>query len=268
MRQASLDTEGASLVEMPLAHFMGLAPPTSDDLFNIRGVVKNAIVVHYNKPTADQEKTSIKSVKGDGQYAEFKETTKANWLEKATQDFSDWLRSLFHFDPPPINAPAQAGGVAVLLQLIKWLLILGVGALVIWVLVWLGRNAGRVKIRKRRGRLLVEDDELDIPVDEWIVKADDLIAKGEFREACRCLYVAILLRIDEYDVTNFVRTDTNWEHQNRYDQSPRRPELDLRPVTQTFDRIWYGFDVHGIADPQFFRQNYESLVHLLRRRAS
>lgn len=114
---------------------------------------------------------------------------------------------------------------------------------------------------ERRAKALLDDDEPERTVDEWLKLADDLERQGKYREAVRCLYLACLLRIDEARIARFDRGQTNWEHLYRIERSPKRPPgLDFRPATKAFDLIWYGMREAKTEDIASFRGWYNDVL--------
>ena len=112
---------------------------------------------------------------------------------------------------------------------------------------------------------MLEDDEPERSLDEWLAEADTLQAQGRYREAVRALYLASLLRFDEARVARFQRGQTNWEHLTRIEASPTMPkDLDFRATTRLFDRIWYGRIVRGKEDVDQFRAWYLNITNTLR----
>jgi hypothetical protein len=124
----------------------------------------------------------------------------------------------------------------------------------------------------RRHRVLA-DDLLDgdegLSADAWLDKADLLESGGHHREAFRCIYVALLVRLAEHGVAPFRRYETNWEHVRRAEASPERVRgLDLRAPTRLFDSIWYGHKPVGAPEVAELRNLYLRAVQKLRGRAS
>jgi hypothetical protein len=151
---------------------------------------------------------------------------------------------------------------------LSWLRYLMLGIIIVCaaILLFLGLRAiSFQRSQRRRVQALMEDDEPEASVDEWLARADELAREGKHREAVRCLYFACLLRIDEAGIARFIRSQTNWEHLRRIQASPRRPAgLEFLPPTQAFDRVWYGFRVHGMTDVDYFRGVYQDLLDQVR----
>jgi hypothetical protein len=117
----------------------------------------------------------------------------------------------------------------------------------------------------RKAKAMLEEDEPERTLDEWLEMADRLTAEGKYREAVRAMYLSCLLKFDEAGIARFVRGETNWEHLARISSSVKKPSgLDFRPPTQTFDRIWYGHHVRGREDVDQFRAWYQQIVEALR----
>jgi hypothetical protein len=180
-----------------------------------------------------------------------------NWLGKALER----LRNLtLNLKQPNVDMPKFTIGPWIIKLL--WTL-LAIGLL---VLVYLGvRQLDWKRRTSRRTKAVLEEDEPEQSVDEWLATADRLTAEGRYREAVRALYLACLLRFDEYRIARFDRHETNWEHLNRIHRSPKRPsELDFTTATKAFDRIWYGKDTEGLPDVERFRGWYAEYLGILR----
>ena len=66
----------------------------------------------------------------------------------------------------------------------------------------------------------------------------------------RYLYLAALLRLDERGLLRYDRALTNREYLERVRENPALRER-LRPIVDTFDRVWYGhaqLDAEGFAE--------------------
>ena len=141
-------------------------------------------------------------------------------------------------------------------------------ALIAFIIYALNKFSWSKKL-ERRAKALLDDDEPERSLDEWLEMADKLEREGKYREAVRCLYLACLLKIDEARIARFERSQTNWEHLARIEASPRRPEdFHFREPTKAFDEIWYGMRVKGSEDVMRFRAWYREVTDLMRPKAA
>lgn len=214
----------------------GMAAPGNVDVSKLQKLKKSPL---YNDPGAQSE---------------------SNWLQKAFSSLGEWLKHLFD---RPERPQSSSSGPTILPEFITTLVWIVIGLVAAGCLYLVGamvvNNAKRVKSSKS----LMSDEEAAMTVDEWLAKAEALIAQGEFREAVRCLYVACLLRLDQCGALEFRRFETNWEHYNRFRNRKSSVDFNLLTPTKEFDVIWYGNRTQGREDAERFRGYYESLMRLL-----
>lgn len=171
----------------------------------------------YRDPGAVEPRELLKSTRGGAQ----------GFFERLGNAIGRLIGSLFTTSGP--------GGV---LPVPPWAWI-GIVVLVVagFVIAWLLDRKGKARLAAD----LIESGEEGLTADEWLERADILEGQGLHRDAFRCLYVALLVRLSEFNIAPFRRYETNWEHVRRAEQSPRFPEmLDLRGTTRHFDEYWYG----------------------------
>jgi hypothetical protein len=149
------------------------------------------------------------------------------------------------------NLPAIPAELSQLL-----LVVVGIGA-VIAIVVYFARG-----LQMQRAAL-----EMPSPDDDPTTsnEAHDRAAEAEcardYRSAVRYLYLACLLLLDERGLLRYDPALTNREHLLRAASQPQLADL-LRPVVNTFDRVWYGFAPVDDALYQEFRQRVERLGQL------
>jgi hypothetical protein len=211
-------------------------------------------------------KTQAAQIKSSFLYRD-EATEEVNWFQKAIDGFANWISSLFdHRSDQPTRqteAPSILG---------PWVIVFMWGLLAIVATTFLVIAARMFRWRislKRKARTLLEEDEPERTLDEWLERADLLESQGHYREAVRCLYLACLLKFDEAGVARFDRGQTNWEHLYRIESSPLRPAgLDFREPTRAFDSIWYGMRVNGEIDVARFRNWYLEVSSGVMRKAA
>jgi hypothetical protein len=128
---------------------------------------------------------------------------------------------------------------------------------VIAVLLYIGRT-----LQVQRAAIVPIETDGDPTTSE---AADTLAAQSEaaqdYRQAIRYLYLSSLLMLDERGLIHYDRTLTNREHLRLIVDNPVLLEA-LRPVVNTFDRVWYGFAPVDAQLYQDFSQNVERLRQL------
>jgi hypothetical protein len=192
------------------------------------------------------------------------------YRDQGVKQQSNWLASAFerlqNFRPMSCKAPESDLNPPNMsfawITYVMWgLLAVVVGLFLFFTL----RHFQWLNSLERRAKALLDDDEPERTVDEWLALADELEMQGKNREAVRCLYLACLLRIDEARIARFDRGQTNWEHLHRIENSPRKPAgLEFRPATKAFDLIWYGMRPAGTEDVARFRQWYGDVLASVR----
>nr|WP_255603998.1 DUF4129 domain-containing protein [Oscillochloris sp. ZM17-4] len=88
-------------------------------------------------------------------------------------------------------------------------------------------------------RLRDDDPEAGLSAGDAALNASALARSGDYRRAARLLYLSSLLWLDERGRLRYDRALTNREHLDRLGDDPALRER-LRPVVETFDRVWYG----------------------------
>ncbi|MCC7101830.1 MAG: hypothetical protein IT206_01985 [Fimbriimonadaceae bacterium] len=242
-----------------------IAVPVPDEaLINqIKAAVRiRAIASGSRAPKAKVDIDALRKAKRSPLYNDPGAREQSNWLQKSLESFGDWLRRLFQ-RPNRESATPRLPGVSIVptfLTTVVWVVIGAVALAALAVAVKLIAQ-GRKKVDRSRG--LVADEELKLSLDEWLERADALIAQGHYREAVRCLYIACLLRLDQASVIEFRRHETNWEHYHRFCESDARPDFNFLVPTREFDSIWYGHRCKGEEDAVRFKSYYQNLLDIL-----
>lgn len=160
------------------------------------------------------------------------------WVWKKIVAFIDWLIDLL-----PRSERGQPGGDPAL----RWIVFAVVAAIVLLVTIL----AVRVLLRSRAAEPAVEtsaplgstrdEDPLSRGASEWERYAGELAAAGQFREAIRAWYHAVLVTCYAAGILHFRKGRTNWEY-----VASLAPLLTWRPdlieLTRRFEREWYGAD--------------------------
>jgi len=175
------------------------------------------------------------------------EDAQPGWLRA----FLGWLGRVLEQILRPIGRVTAATG-----NTIAWVIgIIGL-ALLLAIIAYLLRGLRRGMIADAR----IEDDpEANLTAKSALDQAGGLARGGDYRTAVRYLYLSALLWLDERDLLRYDRALTNREYLERLRDNAALRER-LRPVVETFDRVWYG---HAALDAEGFAA-YRAQVEALR----
>jgi len=218
-------------------------------------------------PPAGDASEKARRILSEPHFRRIGEEKSGNWLRRAFES----IQSAPLPDREPARIETQTAGPVRLDGFFYFVIaVLGIGAAVALahlILHWRWKRSRKAATRKPRGGLLEEGEEL-LSTDEWLDRARALEAKGEYREAVRCLYLAMLMRLDEAGLVQFDRYETNWEHLRRIERASVPEGVPYRWLTQQFDFVWYG---EREATPELcarFRQEYEKMMSGLKEGAT
>lgn len=187
------------------------------------------------------------------------------WLAKLIRDFFEWLfkRETKPTKTPELDLPSGSMGAANAVI---------VGAVVLVVVALLFILIRSVKLKDKASA--VEDEHngltqqplahdamsaLSKPSETWAGLADELAARGEYREAIRHLYLALLSRLHRDGVIDYDPTFSNWEYLFAFKGSSAAKTA-FKELTRRFDFAWYGkLGVDALAW-SMFRQITEPLL--------
>lgn len=218
--------------------------------------------------SASQSKTDdvalARQIKSSPLYRDPGLREQTNWLSGAAARLNNLHPDLSCKEPDvkPVNGPELGAWLIYVMWTVLALAVTG-------FLVFAYKRFSWSKGLERKAKALLDEDEPERTLDEWLDLANRLEREGRHREAVRCLYLACLLKLDEARVARFERSETNWEHLARIEASPKKPaDLDFRSPTKAFDEIWYGMRVNGAEDVARFRTWYTQVTEAVRARAA
>jgi hypothetical protein len=182
-----------------------------------------------------------------------------NALTRLIQDFIRWLSQ---FLPGPVKmSPGRSNWMTVVAQV---LVLIVVVAVVLYVIRILFRRFGgkrRKRAPKKRKARIVLGEQLK-PEDtstDLLSEAEALARKGELRAAIRKAYIALLVELGDRKVIILAQHKTNRDYLN----SVRNNSVlhsNMRGLTDSFERHWYGFDEATDNDWQNFRLRYTAAL--------
>ncbi|HYI01425.1 DUF4129 domain-containing protein [Hyalangium sp.] len=172
----------------------------------------------------------------------------SGWWKDFKEWLKNWLKKLFERDREPSRSPvtftgASGAGAANILVVIVIGVVLVV--LVTVLLRALGRRqkeeSAQLEVSTLDSTALAQDpmSALSRPPESWAHLADELAARGEYREAVRSLYLALLSRLHREGAILYDSTLSNWDYLRQF--KGRREWLPpFRELTRRFDFAWYG----------------------------
>ncbi len=172
------------------------------------------------------------------------------WVEKQLKAFFDWLNS--RDTPAPVRTPTFGGEMAGA-NVVMGLIIVAVLGLLIFLLMQFRRRPEALDVQGEEQGLaetkLSSDpmSALSKRPETWAGLADELAERGEFREAIRHLYLALLSHLHRGGVIDYDPTRSNWDYLFAF-KGPQGAKASFRELTRRFDFAWYGnVDVSNIA---------------------
>ncbi|GMU08316.1 DUF4129 domain-containing protein [Corallococcus caeni] len=170
------------------------------------------------------------------------------WWRRFIDKLGEWLKEFFkRHDPQPKSRetalPLSGGAAADILVVILVALTLAVLGVVLVSVLRRKRAAPgpALDVRTVDAAALADnpDHALSRPPEGWAHLADALAAKGEYREAVRNLYLALLSRLHRDGAIHYDETLSNWDYLRAF---RGRPEVKapFRELTRRFDFAWYG----------------------------
>jgi hypothetical protein len=168
------------------------------------------------------------------------------------RDFWDWVGRVLEALLRPVGTATRPAGEA-----LGWVILAIGGLLLAGVIGYL--LLGLRRSMAAEARAADEDPEAGLTARIALDQASEIARGGDYRAAMRYLYLSALLWLDERDLLRYDRALTNREYLDRLRDNVTLHER-LRPVVETFDRVWYG---HAPLDAQSFVA-YRAQVEALR----
>ncbi|MBD2165399.1 DUF4129 domain-containing protein [Calothrix membranacea FACHB-236] len=176
-------------------------------------------------------------------------------LSQMQQQVGEWIE--YQFSRLESALPQLPPGWSIspwLSELLKFLFWLILGLFVVWLLWLLWREFGPYIYSwlTRRGnqhisRTTITATELSVPL--WLARSQEYYRQGNYPEACRCLYMAILQRLHDSNVINHKssRTDGEYLQLLRSSITPIQP---YETLITTHEQLCFG-------DEEILPENYE-----------
>lgn len=177
-------------------------------------------------PTAANE-TERAKLRGILDNSPFVQNNSNSFSDRVSKIILDWLNSL-------LRSAGRGTWQA------RDLITLGAVFIVLIVIVFFIVNLRRQSAAEEA---LPQTDETGEAVTsrQALQNAQQFAGAGDYRSAMRQLYLATLLLLDEKGKLRYDHSLTNREYVRAVQNDPPTARA-LRPIVETFDRIWYGFE--------------------------
>lgn len=157
----------------------------------------------------------------------------------------------------PKKKPVDTSWVEPLLKILKFVLILLVIGVVLFIIYFIVQNSDFNYFKKRKKEEEVESGSYEdvYTFTEWDKSLNEAIAQGNFRLAIRILYLQSLQRLHLENHIVYKQEKTNWDYVNQLQQDSLRKNF--TQLTKYFDYIWYG---HFSIDETRFRELHQQFT--------
>lgn len=172
---------------------------------------------------------------------EFEKNNLGWQISQFQQQVGEWLElQLSHFGAKLPNLPKWSlpGWLINLIQAIAWLLL---GIVVVWIIWQIWRflqpylysvvfqtaNSTHITTQARK-----------LSADEWLKRSQAYFGQGNYREACRCLYMAMLQRLDETAIAPHQLSRTDGEYLQLIQQLPNSQSY--QTLITTHEQLCFG----------------------------
>ncbi len=181
------------------------------------------------------------------------------FLTRLWRDFMKWLNELL--PKPPTMQPGRASLFTKFAQFFVILLALAVLAYAVKLFAprLLQKRRPKKKSKQEPRIVLGEKLEPDQSAVDLLADAEGLARRGELRAAIRKAYIALLVELGERKIISLAQHKTNRDYLGAVRE--REPlHTNVKQLTESFERHWYGFASATEADWLAFRAGYKTVT--------
>jgi hypothetical protein len=178
-----------------------------------------------------------------------------SFLSRLIERLIKWLQQLFP-KPKPMS-PGSAGIFSQIAQVLVILLALGVLAYVLKLFLPRLRRTQRAKKKEKKVARIVLGETLrpDQSANDLLAEAEGLARRGDLRAAIRKAYIALLVELGDRKIISLAQHKTNHDYLRAVrDTQPLYGNV--KQLTESFERHWYGFASATESDWEVFRSGY------------
>ncbi len=213
-----------------------------------------------NRPTTlttaskEEERRKLTEILQRAEYAQKAKQESA--LNRLLEKLLKWISNLFP-KPKPMS-PGRAGWLSRIAQIV--VIALAVGVIVFVLKLFLPRllrtRQTKKKTKEKARIVLGERLEPDQTARDLLSEAEALARRGELRAAIRKAYIALLVEMGDRKIISLAQHKTNRD----YLRAVRQVEplyRNVKELTDSFERHWYGLSAATESDWLAFRSAYE-----------
>jgi Domain of unknown function (DUF4129) len=235
-----------------------------DRLTALRQKIDEAEKQPVGTRTKDADKQKLDEILNRGEFQKAEIPKEKTGLAKWWDDLLESIRKFFEGAMPenPVATPNSEGmqGFATVLQV----LIVGLALAIIGFLVYrflpYFANFRREKKKERKSRVILGETILaNQDATDVFAEAELLAKSGDTRGAIRKGYIAVLCGLSDKKIIGLEHHKTNRDY--LFDLRKRDSLLkNMRKLTGSFEKHWYGLDSASESDWQEFREDYRSVA--------
>lgn len=189
------------------------------------------------------------------------QTNSVPWqLRQLGKNLSEWIQLQLSGDespeppPPTFEFPAWIG------QLLFWCLVTGAIVWVAWLIVqsvdrYMENRHGKPK---RQTQIQLVSEPVEHSAHEWLRRAQQFEREGNWREACRALYMAALQLLHDRNWVPHQSSRTDGEYLQAI--QPLQQPRPLQVLIRTHERSLFGGEPLAADNLQRCRQAYEEIT--------
>lgn len=180
-------------------------------------------------------------------------------VTRLVKRFLKWLRDWM--PQPKQVSPGSAGAFTKIAQIVVIVLALGVLAFVLKLFLPRMLSGRRAKKKEKAKARIVLGERLepDQSARDLLSEAEALARRGDLRAAIRKAYIALLVEMGDRKIISLAQYKTNRD----YLRAVREIEplyVNVKQLTDSFERHWYGFASATDNDWIAFRSGYEKAL--------
>ncbi len=207
---------------------------------------------------------ALQKVRNSGEFVYSNQDDSSNLLAKLwdkimdfiyniRESLAEWLKNLF----PEVEVTSP-GFAADIVNMITWIIIVIFILILLFVLYKLLMHYRKKETEEVKTLLKIKEGAIDS--ESWLDLARNYAQNAQYRNACRAVYMSLILYLDEKSIIKYDKAKTNLE----YLQTVRGKEDIYNPlklIVTVFEELWYGKHNGSVQDYDQCLMNYKKVVN-------